>query len=139
MGRRVRGVGAVIALLPALRRDGPVCQPVSVGRSTGRSPSLERSRTVLRHAFGDNRYIAAYRTQSVSAITHYALVDRIEPYGEGGKYRLIFSEPATEITPIPFGNAPQGAMQGPRYTTLDGLEAARDVAEVISRSGEAYF
>ena len=78
------------------------------------------------------KYIAVYRTQPVSAITHYAPVDRIEPYGEGGKYRLIFSEPATEITPIPYGSAPQGAMQGPRYTTLERLKAARDVREVVA-------
>lgn len=43
------------------------------------------------------KYIAAYQTQPISAITHYAPVDRIEPYGEGGKYRVIFSEPATAI------------------------------------------
>jgi hypothetical protein len=60
------------------------------------------------------KYIAAYQTQPVSAITHYAPVDRIEPYGEGGKYKLVFSMKAKAITPIPFGDAPQGAMQGPR-------------------------
>ena len=38
------------------------------------------------------KYIAAYQTHPVSAITHYAPVDRIERYGEGGKYKLIFSE-----------------------------------------------
>jgi hypothetical protein len=31
------------------------------------------------------KYIAAYQTHPVSAITHYAPVDRIEPYGESGK------------------------------------------------------
>lgn len=79
------------------------------------------------------KYFAVYQTQPVSAITHYAPVDRIEPYGEGGKYRLIFSEPATAIDPIPFGKAPQGTMQGPRYTTLERLKAARDVRDVIGR------
>src|SRR5690606_26378504 len=29
------------------------------------------------------KYIAAYQTQPISAITHYAPVSRIEPYGEG--------------------------------------------------------
>ena len=39
------------------------------------------------------KYIAAYRTQPVSAITHYAPVSRIEPYGEGGKYKVrVFGE-----------------------------------------------
>ena len=35
------------------------------------------------------KYIAAYQTQPVSAITHYAPVSRIEPYGEEGKYKLV--------------------------------------------------
>src|SRR6266436_1170193 len=64
------------------------------------------------------KYIAAYQTQPVSAITHYAPVDRIEPYGEGGKYKLVFSEKAKPIASIPFGDAPQGWMKGPHYTTF---------------------
>lgn len=35
------------------------------------------------------KYIAAYQTQPISAVTHYAPVDRIEPYGESGKYKGI--------------------------------------------------
>ena len=68
------------------------------------------------------KYIAAYQTQPVSAITHYAPVSRIEPYGEGGKYKVLFSEKAKEIGPIPYGDAPMGAMQGPRYTSLTKLQ-----------------
>jgi len=79
------------------------------------------------------KYVAAYQTQPVSAVTHYAPVDRIEPYGEGGKYKLIFSEPAKEIRPIPFGRAPQGAMQGPRYTTYEKLQSAEDVADLVGK------
>ena len=63
------------------------------------------------------KYIAAYQTSPTTAITHFAPVDRIEPYGESGKYRLVFAKPATEIGPIPYADAPSGAMQGPRYTT----------------------
>ena len=51
------------------------------------------------------KYIAAYQTQPVAAVTHYAPVDRIEPYGEEGKYKLLFSEKAKAIDPIPFGDA----------------------------------
>ena len=54
------------------------------------------------------RYIAVYQTKPVSAVTHYAAVEKIEPYGEGGKYQLIFSAPPIEVGPIPFGNAPAG-------------------------------
>ncbi|MGC1693670.1 MAG: GIY-YIG nuclease family protein, partial [Pseudolabrys sp.] len=63
------------------------------------------------------KYIAAYQSQPISAITHVAPVARIEPYGDSGKYKLIFSEPAKPIGPIPFADAPSGFMQGPRYTT----------------------
>lgn len=75
-------------------------------------------------------YIAAYQTQPVSAITHYAPVDHIEPYGEGGKYKLVFSEKAKAIGPIPFGDAPQGAMQGPRYTTFARLKTAKKLTDL---------
>jgi len=79
------------------------------------------------------KYIAAYRSAPVSAITHYAPVERIEPYGDGGKYRLIFSEPAKETKPIPFGSAVLGSMQGPRYTSLAKLLAASSVAELFGQ------
>jgi|ERR1039457_5307364 hypothetical protein len=80
------------------------------------------------------KYIAAYQTQPVSAITHYAPVDRIEPYGESGKYKLVFSEKAKEIAPIPFGDAPQGAMQGPRYTTFAQLTAAKKLTDLTGKA-----
>jgi hypothetical protein len=47
------------------------------------------------------KYIAAYQSQPVSAITHYAPVSSIEPYGEEGKYKLIFAEAAKPIGPSP--------------------------------------
>ena len=40
------------------------------------------------------KYIAAYRSQPVSAITHYARVSNIKPYGETGKYRPTSAEAA---------------------------------------------
>ena len=76
------------------------------------------------------RYIAAYQTKPISAVTHYAPVAEIEPYGEGGKYQLIFSGPPVEITPIPFADASPGFMQGPRYTTLGKLLEAKTVADL---------
>ncbi|MGZ8250657.1 GIY-YIG nuclease family protein [Methylomagnum sp.] len=79
------------------------------------------------------KYIAAYQTAPVSAITHYAPVNRIEPYGEGGKYRLVFSEKAKPIGPIPFGDAPQGAMQGPRYTSFEKLKAATKLTDLVGK------
>lgn len=80
------------------------------------------------------KYIAAYQTQPVSAITHYAPVSRIEPYGEEGKYKLVFSEKAKPIGPIPFGDAPSGLMQGPRYTTFAKLKLAHKLTDVFGKT-----
>ena len=77
-------------------------------------------------------YIAAYQTNPVSAITHYAPVSRIEPYGESGKYKLVFSEKARTVGPIAFGDAPKGSMQGPRYTTIDRLRKAKTLSELFA-------
>lgn len=79
------------------------------------------------------RHIAAYRTHPVSAVTHLARVARIEPWGEEGKYRLIFAGKAEPIGPVPLGDAPPGAMQGPRYTTLARLRSAESLAEILGR------
>lgn len=80
------------------------------------------------------RYIAAYQSQPVSAVTHFAPVDHIEPYGESGKYKVVFSEPAKPIGPIPFGDAPPGSMQGTRYTSLKRLLTAKTVPELFTKS-----
>jgi hypothetical protein len=37
--------------------------------------------------------LARPREEGISAITHYAKVDRIEPCGDEGKHKLIFSGP----------------------------------------------
>jgi hypothetical protein len=80
------------------------------------------------------KYIAAYQSQPVSAITHVAPVSRIEPYGDSGKYKLIFSEPAKPIGPIPFADAPSGFMQGSRYTTYAKLQRAKKVTDLFAKS-----
>jgi hypothetical protein len=77
------------------------------------------------------KYIAAYRSQPASAVTHYAAVSSIEPYGEEGKYKLNFVEPAKPIGPIPFADAPSGSMQGPRYTSFVKLTAAKKVTDLF--------
>ena len=76
-------------------------------------------------------YIAAYQTNPVSAITHYAPVSRIEPYGESGKYKLVFSEKARTVGPIAFSDAQKGSMQGPRYTSIDRLRKSKTLSELF--------
>lgn len=80
------------------------------------------------------KYIAAYQTQPISAITHYAPVARIEPYGEGGKYKVVFSESAKRIGPILYGDATPGAMQSPRYTSFSRLRNAKKLTDVLGKS-----
>ena len=77
------------------------------------------------------KYIAAYQTQPVSAITHYAPVDHIEPYGNEGKYKVVFSEPARPIGPIPRGDVPKGTMQGSIYRSFAQLKAAKTIADLL--------
>ena len=77
------------------------------------------------------KYIAAYRTQPQSRVTHYAPVASIEPYGEESKYKVVFAEPAKIITPIPLLDAPKGSMQAPRYTTFDKLINAKKLMDLF--------
>jgi hypothetical protein len=78
------------------------------------------------------KYIAAYQSDPVRAITHYAPVKQIEPYGDEGKYRVVFTEPAKPIGPIPFADATTGSMQGPRYTSYKKLISAKKVSDLFN-------
>jgi len=77
------------------------------------------------------KYCAVYQAAPISAVTHVAPVKQIEPYGDAGKYRLIFAAPPIAIGPIPFGNAPGGYMQGIRYTNYAKLKSAKQVTELF--------
>ncbi|MAS87238.1 MAG: excinuclease ABC subunit C [Micavibrio sp.] len=77
------------------------------------------------------KYIAAYQTKPISAITHFAPVEKIISYGDTGKYKLIFSESATKIKPISYGDLPSGAMQGTRYTSFETLKSAIKISELF--------
>ena len=66
-----------------------------------------------------------------ASASHIAEIDRIEPYGDEGKYKVIFKSPAQAIGPIPIGSAPQGTMQGPRYTSHKKLLAATSVGDLV--------
>jgi hypothetical protein len=82
-------------------------------------------------AINNIKYIAAYQSQPISAITHYAPVEKIIPYGDSGKYKVIFSEPAKEISPIPFADLPTGGMQSIRYTSFEKLRSAKKMSELF--------
>jgi hypothetical protein len=45
--------------------------------------------------------------------------------------KVVFSEPARPIEPIPLADAPSGAMQGPRYTSFERLKSARKLTDLM--------
>lgn len=78
------------------------------------------------------KYIAAYRTAPVSAITHVAEVDRIERYKDTNKYILYFKEPAKAIPHIELDKDKKGvAPQASRYTNYARLMSATKLSEVF--------
>lgn len=84
----------------------------------------DKSRTTL-------QYIASYRPAPESAVTHIAEIKEIIPFGGTGKYKVIFKEKATKILPKPFGTAKQGAMQGPRFCSLEALKDCDDLGSIL--------
>lgn len=78
------------------------------------------------------KWIAAYQVLPVAKVTHIAEIDRIEPFGDAGKFKVIFKGSANPLqNPVPFGDARSGAMQGPRYTTKAALMAAKSVKDLV--------
>lgn len=80
------------------------------------------------------KYIAAYQTAPVSAITHIATVKGIHLWKDGPKYVLDFVEAAKEIGPIKLVPKPNGvvkAPQAPRYTSYARLIKAGNLDEVF--------
>ncbi len=76
------------------------------------------------------RYIAVYQSSPTSAVTHYAPVDKIESYGDSGKYKLVFAEPASKMA-VPIENKGDGiAPRSPFYTTLTKLKSAKTLADI---------
>lgn len=79
------------------------------------------------------KWIATYRVAPISAITHLAKVDKIQPYKDTGKYELIFESPAEELKKqvriIP--KSAVKALQAPRYTAHQRLIKAKDLNEAF--------
>jgi hypothetical protein len=77
------------------------------------------------------KYIAVYRVAPTSAITHIAPVKSIEPWKDGNKFVVNFSEPAKAIGPIPMVKGGRVlTFQGMRYTTKNRLERAKNLDDL---------
>lgn len=78
------------------------------------------------------KYIAVYRIAPISAITHIAPVQRLEPWKDSGKYVVVLAEKAQEIPAIPMvAKGKIKALQSLRYTSRDRLMAAKNLDQVF--------
>lgn len=78
------------------------------------------------------KYLAIYEKSPIAHVSHYAEIDRIEPYKDTGKYILYLKNKKT-VKPIKLGKVKKGeAPQAPRYTTLKKLLKAKSVSELWS-------
>lgn len=79
------------------------------------------------------KYIACYRVSPVSAITHWAPVESIQPWpDEPGRFVVNFAGKAEEIGPIkPTPDDKLRWLQGPAYTSHKKLQAAKSLDEVF--------
>jgi hypothetical protein len=79
------------------------------------------------------KYIAAYQTAPISAITHWAEIARIEKYKKTNKYILFFKNSAKKISPVklPEGKKRGMAPQAPRYTSFRKLRRAKVLSDIF--------
>jgi hypothetical protein len=83
------------------------------------------------------KHLAVYRVAPVTAITHVAPVQDIEPWKNTAKYVVNFAEPIEELKkPVKLG--PKGkvkAPQAPWYTSYERLMGAGNLDEACHRTG----
>jgi len=75
------------------------------------------------------RYLAIYEKSPIAHISHYAEIDRIEPYKDSGKY-ILYLKNKKRIKPIKLSGKKGEAPQAPRYTTLKRFLSAKTVGEL---------
>jgi len=86
---------------------------------------------ISKKMIGKLKFIAAYQIRPISAITHYAIIDRIESCEIRKQFKCVFSKIIDLSKPVPLGNAPRGAMQVPRYTSFTRLQVAQSVNDLF--------
>lgn len=81
---------------------------------------------------GRIKYIAAYQTAPVSAITHYAEISKIERYENTNKYIIYFKDKAIKIQDIKLPKDKSGlAPQAPRYTSYNKIIKANSLSDIF--------
>ncbi len=76
------------------------------------------------------KYIASYQVAPISAVTYIAEVKEIRPYKDTGKYEVIFTGPAKEITPIKLREI-KYKPQGPVYSKYEKLMKAKFLEDAL--------
>lgn len=81
---------------------------------------------------GRVKYIAAYQTAPVSAITHYAEISKIERYENTNKYVIYFKDKAVKIQNIKLSkDNSRLAPQSPRYTNFNKMIKSKSLDEIF--------
>jgi hypothetical protein len=77
------------------------------------------------------KYISIYVGKPVSAISHYAEIDRFEFDEVEGKYIVYFKgKPQKLDNEVPLGNAKPSSVRSPKYTTLSKIKTAFDYTDL---------
>lgn len=80
----------------------------------------------------DLKYIAGYRVGKIRAVTHYAEIKEILPYGDEGKYKIVFKGAAEELDkPIRYKSGHDSSLQASRYTRYEKLFEAKNLTQLF--------
>lgn len=76
------------------------------------------------------KYLAMYQKSPIASISHYAEIEKIEPYKDTGKF-IVYVKNKQTIRPLGLGKGKPGdAPQSPRYTTLKHLLKAKQISDL---------
>lgn len=77
------------------------------------------------------KYLAMYQVAQISKITYYGKVEKIEPYENTGKYKIYLDgDPIKLEKPIGLGKNRYLKPQGPKYTKISVLKAAKTLDDI---------
>lgn len=75
------------------------------------------------------KYIAVYQVAPISAVTYYAVIDKIEKYKDTGKYIFYFKGKPKKIEKIPLGKNKM-AVRSCRYTNLQKMLSINTISDL---------